>query len=146
MKFTAAVARGLRESAAIAIAVAALVMLVALATYSRSAPSFSYSSDSAEVHNRIGPVGAWFADVLFFLFGRPAFLFPVMLGAWCWTLFRNRKNEERPSRANTAVRVAGFALVLAASCGLNALHWGPGNLPAGARGGVGKPVRGGLAG
>ena len=145
MKFTAAVARGLRESAAIAIAVVALVMLVALATYSPSDSAFSLASDSTAVHNRIGPVGAWFADVLFFLFGRPAFLFPVMLGAWCWNLFRNRKSEERSSRANTAVRVAGFALVLAASCGLTALHWDPGSLPQGAGGVVGKLVGEGLA-
>src|SRR4029078_12030331 len=100
---------------------------------------------SPAVHERRGPVGCWFADVLFFLFGRPAFLFPVMLGAWCWNLFRNRKSEERSSRANTAVRVAGIALVLAASCGLTALHWDPGSLPQGAGGVVGKLVGEGLA-
>jgi DNA segregation ATPase FtsK/SpoIIIE, S-DNA-T family len=145
MKFTAAVARGLRESAAIALAVAALVVLVALATYSPDDSAFSFAGDSAAIHNRIGPVGAWLADVLFFLFGRPAFLFPVMLGVWCWNLFRSRRNEERSSRANTAVRVAGFALVLAASCGLVALHWDPGSLPQGAGGVVGKLVGEGLA-
>jgi S-DNA-T family DNA segregation ATPase FtsK/SpoIIIE len=117
-KFTAAVTRGLRESAAIAMAVVALVMLTALVTYSPQDPAFTFAGDSTEVHNAIGPVGALFADVLFFLFGRPAFLFPVMLGAWCWNLFRSRKNEERTSRANTAVRIAGFAMVLIASCGL----------------------------
>ena len=52
MKLTAAVARGLRESAAIAIAVVALVMLVALATYSPSYSAFSLASDSTSVANR----------------------------------------------------------------------------------------------
>src|SRR5437763_16370224 len=87
-RFTSAVARGLRESAIIAIGVLALVLFVALATYSPDDPGFSFTGNSPTVHNRIGPIGAWLADVLFFLFGRPAFLFPVMLGAACWLLFR----------------------------------------------------------
>jgi S-DNA-T family DNA segregation ATPase FtsK/SpoIIIE len=145
MKFTAAVARGLRESAAIAIAVVALVVFVALATYSPDDSGFSFAGDSGAVRNRIGPVGAWFADVLFFLFGRPAFLFPVMLAVWCWNLFRNRKSEEPGSRANTAVKVAGFALVLIASCGLATLHWDAGSLRQTAGGVVGRLVGEGLA-
>ncbi|MEP7248117.1 MAG: DNA translocase FtsK 4TM domain-containing protein, partial [Gammaproteobacteria bacterium] len=146
MKFTAAVARGLRESAAIAIGVVALVVFVALATYSPEDSGFSFAGDSAAVRNRIGPVGAWFADVLFFLFGRPSFLLPVMFGVWGWNLFRHRKNpEERASRANTAVRVAGFALVLIASCGLATLHWDAGTLRNTAGGVVGKLVGEGLA-
>ena len=143
-KFTAAVARGLRESAAIAIAVAALVVLAALVTYSPDDPGFSIAAGSVDVHNRIGPVGAWFADFLFFLFGRPAFLLPVMLGVWCWSIFRNRKNEERSTRANTAVKVAGFAMVLIASCGLTTLHWSPGVLRQTAGGVVGSLVGQGL--
>jgi DNA segregation ATPase FtsK/SpoIIIE, S-DNA-T family len=136
------VARGLRESAAIAIAVLALVVLVALATYSPNDPGFSYSgTSSGDVQNSIGPVGAWFADVLFFLFGKPAFLLPVILGAWAWNIFHNRKSEERSTRANTAVKTAGFAMVLIASCGLTTLHWSPGVLRQTAGG-----VVGGLAG
>ena len=145
-KFTAAVARGLRESAAIAIAVVALVVLVALATYSPNDPGFSYSGASVgDVHNSIGPVGAWFADVLFFLFGKPAFLLPVILGAWAWNIFHNRKNEERSTRANTAVKTAGFAMVLIASCGLTTLHWSPGALRQTAGGVVGSLAGQGLA-
>jgi len=99
--------RGLRESAVIGLGVLALVLLVALATYNRDDPGFSAAGDSTVVHNRIGPIGAWFADVLFFLFGRPAFLFPVMLGASSWLLLRCGQ-AERGSRMNTVVRIAGF--------------------------------------
>jgi S-DNA-T family DNA segregation ATPase FtsK/SpoIIIE len=145
-KFTAAVARGLRESAAIAIGVLALVTLVALATYSPNDPGFSYSGATlGDVHNSIGPVGAWFADVLFFLFGKPAFLLPVILGVWAWNIFHNRKSEERSTRANTAVKTAGFAMVLIASCGLTTLHWSPGVLRQTAGGVVGSLAGQGLA-
>ena len=146
VRFTSAVARGLRESAIIAIGVLALVLLVALATYSPDDPGFSFTGNSPVVHNRIGPVGAWLADVLFFLFGRPAFLFPLMLGGACWLLFRRIKGEPgSSSRLNTAVRVGGFVLVLFASCALTTLHWDPGPLRETAGGVVGSLIGRGLA-
>ena len=74
-RITSAVARGLRESAIIALGVVALVVFTALVSYSPDDPGFSFTGNSSVVHNRIGPIGAWVADVLFFLFGRPAFLF-----------------------------------------------------------------------
>ena len=142
--FTAAVVRGLRESAIIALGVVALVTFTALATYSPDDPGFSYTGSSSVVHNRIGPIGAWLADALFFLFGRPAFLFPIMLGAACWVLFR-REKAEKTSRANSLVRIAGFVLVLMSSCGLVTLHWDPGSLRQTAGGVVGSLVGRGLA-
>jgi S-DNA-T family DNA segregation ATPase FtsK/SpoIIIE len=140
--FSQAVARGLRESAIIALGVVALVLFVALATYSPNDRGFSSTTDSVEIHNRIGPVGAWLADIFFFLFGRPAFLFPIMLGAACWVLFRRAQSDS--SRVNTAVRIGGFVLVLVASCGLVTLHWLPGNMPQTAGGVVGSSIGIGL--
>jgi S-DNA-T family DNA segregation ATPase FtsK/SpoIIIE len=143
-RFTSAVARGLRESAIIALGVVALVMFTALVSYSPDDPGFSFTGNSSVVHNRIGPIGAWLADVLFFLFGRPAFLFPVMLGAACWLLLRRDKTEQT-STLNTVVRVAGFLVVLVTSCGLVTLHWDAGSLRETAGGVVGSLVGKGLA-
>src|SRR5437773_1097322 len=142
-RFTSAVARGLRESAIIALGIVALVLFVALATYSPDDPGFSFTGTAAAIHNRIGVIGAWLADVLFFLFGRPAFLFPLVLAAACWGLQRRMKTQG-VSRANTLVRIAGFVLVLVASCGLTTLHWQPGALRQTAGGVVGSVVGGGL--
>jgi len=145
-RFTETVSRGLRESAAIALAFIALVLFTALASYSAQDPGFSFSGSGATViHNRIGPIGAWVADALFFLFGRPAFLFPIMIGVFCFSLVRNLKHPERGSRVNTAVRVGGFVLMLIASCGLVTLHWQAGALRQSAGGVVGKLVGGELA-
>jgi len=143
-RFTAAVSRGLRESAIIALAILALVLFMALVSYSPDDPGFSFTGNAAGVHNRIGVIGAWLADVLFFLFGRPAFLFPLVLAAACWGLQR-RMNAESPSRANTVVRTGGFLLLLVASCALTTLHWQPGALRQSAGGVVGSVVGGGLA-
>jgi S-DNA-T family DNA segregation ATPase FtsK/SpoIIIE len=137
--------RGLRESAALLLAVLGLVLLVALATYSAQDPGFSFTGGSGRVRNNIGPIGAYVADGLFFLFGRPAYLFPAMLGVACWLLFRQGRGGEVQSRANAALRVAGFVLTLLASCGLATLHWTPGELQQTAGGVVGSLVGGGLA-
>jgi S-DNA-T family DNA segregation ATPase FtsK/SpoIIIE len=138
------VSRGLRESAVIVLGIVALVLLMALATYSPDDPGFSFTGSAAPVHNRIGVVGAWLADVLFFLFGRPAFLFPLMLALAAWGLQR-RIQSEASSRANTLVRIAGFLLVLVASCALTTLHWQPGSLRQSAGGVVGTLFGNGLA-
>src|SRR6202040_108892 len=142
-RFTSAVTRGLRESAIIALGIVALVLSMALLTYSPDDPGFSFTGNSAPVHNRIGLIGAWLADVLFFLFGRPAFLFPLVLGATCVGL-QQRLKSEPTSRANTLVRIAGFVLVLIASCALTTLHWQPGELRQTAGGVVGRVVGEGL--
>jgi DNA segregation ATPase FtsK/SpoIIIE, S-DNA-T family len=143
-RFTSAVSRGLRESAIIALGIVALVLLMALASYSPDDPGFSFTGSAALVHNRIGLIGAWLADVLFFLFGRPAFLFPIMLALACFGMQR-RIRAEVSSRANTVVRIAGFVLVLVASCALTTLHWQPGTLRQSAGGVVGSLVGNGLA-
>ena len=143
-RFSSAVSRGLRESAVIALAIVALVLLLALASYSPEDPGFSFTGGLAPVHNRIGVIGAWLADVLFFLFGRPAFLFPLMLALACVALQR-RLRAESPSRANTLVRFAGFLLVLISSCALTTLHWQPGSLRQSAGGVVGALIGNGLA-
>ncbi|MBV8909951.1 MAG: DNA translocase FtsK 4TM domain-containing protein, partial [Gammaproteobacteria bacterium] len=143
-RFTAAVSRGLRESAIIALAIVAVVLLLALTTYSPEDPGFSYIGTAAVIHNRIGVIGAWLADVLFFLFGRPAFLFPLVLAAASWGLQR-RLRAESSSRANSLVRICGFVLVLVSSCALPTLHWQPGALRQTAGGVVGSMIGGGLA-
>ncbi|HTB69087.1 MAG TPA: DNA translocase FtsK 4TM domain-containing protein [Steroidobacteraceae bacterium] len=143
-RFSAAVSRGLRESAVIVLAVVGLVLLVALGTYNTNDPGWSKVTDATTIHNRIGPIGAWFADLLFYIFGRPAFLFPVMIGLVTWTLFRSGRKTEAPSRANTAVRIVGFVLLLVASCGLATLHWSDAGMPHTAGGAIGDTVGKGL--
>ncbi|MGC4028053.1 MAG: DNA translocase FtsK 4TM domain-containing protein [Steroidobacteraceae bacterium] len=145
-RFTHAVAKAARESAAIGLAVLALVLLVALASFDARDPGFSYSGSGESVHNCIGWLGAWVADLLYFLFGRPAFLFPVLLGAAAWLLLRRAQALKPVTRANAAVRTGGLLLLLAASCGLATLHWDHGALRQSAGGVLGLLVGGGIAG
>ncbi|MET0281343.1 MAG: DNA translocase FtsK 4TM domain-containing protein [Steroidobacteraceae bacterium] len=145
-RLTQAVVKAVRESFAIGLAVIAIVLLVALVSYAPGDPGWSYSGDGDPVRNLIGPFGALLSDVLLFLFGRPAFLLPLMLLVAAWLVFRNRMEQLQPaSRINAAVRVGGFLLLLMASCGLATLHWHPGSLRESAGGVLGQLVGGGLA-
>ncbi|MGA8705388.1 MAG: DNA translocase FtsK 4TM domain-containing protein [Steroidobacteraceae bacterium] len=145
MRLSAAVSRGLRESSAIALAGLALVVLVALLSFNPHDPGFSFTGEGGPVHNRIGPVGAWFADALYFLFGRPAYLLPAILAASAWQVTRAHSSGAPGSHLNLALRAAGFVTLLVASCALAALHWSPGTLPQGAGGVVGSAAGGALA-
>ena len=127
-RLTAAVSRSLREGALWVFGALALVLLIALASYDRGDPSFSFTGEPGRVSNWIGPAGAWIADVFLLLFGAPAFLFPVMLAFAGWLLFRPPEGE-RPSRATLGFRLLGFALTLATSAGIATLHFTGASLP-----------------
>jgi len=140
----ASVARGLRESALWILGALGLILLVALATYDRADPAFSSTGQPGPVTNLIGPVGAWLSDLFFVLFGAPAFLFPIMLGFAGFSLYRERRSKEPIDRRATALRVGGFVLALASSCGLATLHFQDGSLPNTAGGLLGSLVGLGL--
>jgi DNA segregation ATPase FtsK/SpoIIIE, S-DNA-T family len=139
------VVRALRESALLLFGVLALILLTALATYDPHDPGFSFTGEPGRVSNAIGPVGAWFADVLLFLFGRAAFLFPVMLALAGWVIYRAHTSPDIKSRSTLTFRGIGFVLTLAMSCGLATLHWSGNGLPSSAGGVLGSLVGNGLA-
>ncbi len=144
-RFSAAVARGLREGAAISLGVIALVVVVALLSFDPRDPGFSSTGVGDVIHNRVGSTGAFVADLLYFLFGRPAYLLPLALVVTAVRLGRARAPAEASSRTNFAVRGLGLAVLVMSSCSLTALHWNPGVLPAGAGGVVGTAVGTGLS-
>jgi S-DNA-T family DNA segregation ATPase FtsK/SpoIIIE len=140
VKLSAAVARSLREGTLFVLCALALLLLLALLTYHSHDPGFSDTGEPGPVSNWIGPVGAWLAGFFLFLFGRPAYLFPVMLAYAGWLVHRERALPESRSRLNTLLRVAGFVLTLFTSCGLATLHWDGSALPNTAGGVLGELV------
>jgi len=73
----------------------ALMLLIALATYNPQDPApFFKAGASGPARNFIGPVGAFFAELLIpQLFGMAAVLLPVVLGVAGWKLFWCRPIE-----------------------------------------------------
>ena len=131
-------ARSLREGTLWILGALALLLLLSLLSYHAHDPAFSDTGEPGAVGNWIGPVGAWLAGFFLFLFGRPAYLFPVMLAYAGWLVHREHTLPDRSSRMNTLLRASGFVLTLVTSCGLATLHWSGASLPNSAGGVLGE--------
>ncbi|UIF86892.1 DNA translocase FtsK [Cupriavidus sp. UYPR2.512] len=108
-----------------------LGFLCVLASYSKTDPGWSHANQVADIHNLGGRVGAWVADVLFFIFGFSAYWLAVLLVRRCWRGWRTL-TAELPERADHAlhrqgvtVSWIGFGLTLFSSMGLEAIRMYP---------------------
>ncbi len=142
---SAAVARSLREGTLWILGAIALILFLALITYHARDPGFADTGEPGAVANWIGPVGAWASGFFFFLFGRPAYLFPVMLAYAGWLVHKDQGLGDARSRINTVLRASGFVLTVLTSCGLATLHWDGSELPHTAGGVLGDLVGTGCA-
>jgi S-DNA-T family DNA segregation ATPase FtsK/SpoIIIE len=125
-KLSTVVVRALREGTLLVFGAVALVLLLALLSFhTQDRGPFDTGAGGADVGNWIGPAGAWVANLFVNLFGRPAFLFPFMLGYAGWLVHKEKFMPDPRMRINTALRAAGFMLTLATSCGLATLNWAP---------------------
>jgi len=117
--------RALREGALWVFGTLALILWFALFTYDPSDPGFSQVTSGSEIKNGIGRVGALLADLLFNAFGRPAYLFTLMVAYIGWMLYREQKTQIELTKMDFALRFAGFLATLVASCALSTLHFSP---------------------
>lgn len=69
----------IREIGLVGLAAAAVYALLAIVSYSPMDPSFSFSGNGSEVQNLVGKSGAWFADIILYLFGIMAYVIPIAL-------------------------------------------------------------------
>ena len=125
LRLSTQVNRALREGALYVFGALAFILWFALFTYNPADPGFSQATTSAEVQNGVGRIGALLADLLFNFFGRPAYLFTVMVVYLGWMLYREQKTKIELTRLDFALRLSGFAATLVTSCALATLHFSP---------------------
>ncbi|PDH39875.1 MAG: cell division protein FtsK [OM182 bacterium MED-G24] len=97
-------------------------LFLALVSFDPSDPGWTYSGHGTHVNNLVGQSGAWLSDVLFFVFGFTAFIFPLMLTIQCVRLFR----EQQPPAFDWVLigsRALGLVLTIGAGAGLASLHF-----------------------
>ena len=138
--------RALRDATFWIAFVVALMFLLALASYTPNDAGFSSTGTDSVTGNWIGRFGAWIADLFLLIFGRPAYLFPVMIGLAGWFVYRSTKTPDARRRATFLWQLAGFVVTVVSSCGLAALHWSALSYPSGAGGVLGGLIGTGLAG
>jgi len=116
------VAKLVREAWWLVSAAVVCYLALILATYAKGDPGWSFSGTGESLGNRGGIVGAWFADLLLYLFG---------VSAWWWVLgglvlliagYRRVVRPEREFEHPLALGLFGFALVLLASAALEAIR------------------------
>ena len=137
---SAQVSRALREGALVVFGVLAIILWYALFTYDATDPGFSQVTGSTDVNNGVGRVGAHAADLLFNFFGRPAYLFTVMVVYLGWMLYREQKTQQILTRMDYTLRISGFVATLITSCALATLHFSRAGFSETAGGIVGKVV------
>ncbi|HEX4798544.1 MAG TPA: DNA translocase FtsK 4TM domain-containing protein [Burkholderiales bacterium] len=116
------VAALLRESRLFVLVAAALYLSLVLTTFNRADPGWSHSVAAGEIRNLGGRVGAWIADMLLYLFGVSAWWWVALLVfAAIWT-FRRLEGGLAGDRRSFAIALTGFAVLLLASSGVEALR------------------------
>ncbi len=140
-------AQGLKEAALWVLLAIALLLFACLVTYSPIDSSPFYSGTGGPVHNAIGPVGAWLSAGLYFLFGYPAFLFPILLAWSGWMIFRSRKSTNPINKWHLGMRIGGLVLALLTASGMTSINWhvSQGTLPVDAGGVLGDFIGKGFA-
>ena len=85
----------------------ALLLLLSLASYSPTDASFNVasnvSSGSSAVHNLVGTIGSYTADLMYQFFGAASFLFPLLLAGLGWRWFRSRSIDSPRAKCVGAV-------------------------------------------
>ena len=136
----------MREGALYVFGALALILWFALFTYDAADPGLFQTTTSDAVSNGVGRVGAWVADLLFTGFGRPAYLFTVMVFFFGWMLYREQKTQIELTKLDFGLRFAGFVATLATSCALSTLHFSPLGFNGTAGGIIGQALGGWLEG
>lgn len=137
--------RTLREGALWVFGALALILWYALFTYDAADPGFSQAASSGSIQNGVGRFGALVADLLFNFFGRPAYLFVVMVFYLGWMIYREQRTRELLTRADFGWRFGGFIATLVTSCALATLHFSSLGFRETAGGIIGQIVGNGMA-
>ena len=139
-RLSSQVHRSLREGALYVFGALALILWYALFTYDPADPGFSHATSDATVRNGVGRFGAYVADLLFSFFGRPAYLFTLMVFYVGWMFYREQKTQIELTKLDFGLRFGGFLATLLTSCALAALHFSPVGFTNSAGGIIGQAI------
>ncbi|MBD3669956.1 MAG: DNA translocase FtsK 4TM domain-containing protein, partial [Gammaproteobacteria bacterium] len=137
--------RGLKEGTLVVLAGLAVYLLISLVTYDTFDPAWSRSVTGRPVENLGGVVGAWFADIVLYLFGYMAYLIPILVAYSGWIAYRGIEHSIDIDKRYLSFRTVGFLLTLVGGTGLADIHFAviKGTLPGDAGGVLGELIGGG---
>lgn len=101
----------------------AFFLLLSLAYFHPSDPGWSQAGMQIEVQNLMGPVGAYFADILLFTFGVTAYIVPFALAFIGWFVFLHVKNVAELDYLTIALRLVGIVLLVFGFTGIASINF-----------------------
>src|SRR5690625_3759377 len=121
--------RRISEALFLLIAVAAIYLLLCLASHHPSDPGWSRSAGRGPIHHLSGACGAWLAVLFVQVFGYLAYSAPLLIGfAGFWVL---RERAEPAGLSEWTMRTVGLLLAVLTGCMLLSMQPGPGSHPGG---------------
>ncbi|WP_226661366.1 DNA translocase FtsK [Microbulbifer aggregans] len=121
------IARIAREGSLIALLAGTLLAGISLLSYDAGDPGWSHTGSGGDIHNAIGPTGAWLADVSLSLLGWMAYLFPILIGWRALRMLRDR--NARFHGPLFALRLAGLVVLLLAGAAIATLCFAESQAP-----------------
>ncbi|MCY4358079.1 MAG: DNA translocase FtsK 4TM domain-containing protein [Gammaproteobacteria bacterium] len=121
---TSVIRRLIKEGNLIACLLLALFLLIALLSYSPNDPGYLTTGTGTGINNAVGTYGALLADVLLYIFGYLAYIFPVLLAVKALSSFRALEVEDGVfSWPLLILKSGGFMLLVLSASGLATLHF-----------------------
>jgi S-DNA-T family DNA segregation ATPase FtsK/SpoIIIE len=100
----------------------AFFILLAMASFHPADPGWSQAGLQSDVNNWVGPIGAWFADILFFTLGSFAYTLPFCCAFLGWFLFQQTKTLLEIDYLTIGLRLIGVILLVLGATGLLSLN------------------------
>lgn len=100
----------------------AFFLLLAMASFHPADPSWSQAGLQNDVNNWVGPIGAWFADILFFTLGSFAYCLPFCCAFLGWFLFQQTKTLFEIDYLTIGLRLIGAILLVLGVTGLLSMN------------------------
>jgi S-DNA-T family DNA segregation ATPase FtsK/SpoIIIE len=112
--------RGYREIALLVFSSFALFFLLALLTFDSEDPGWSHSSSYQSLHNACGMLGAWLADFILNFLGLTAYLLPVMIFWFGYSVYRADRQQNHIWLF--VIRWSGFMATIISASAIFFLH------------------------
>jgi S-DNA-T family DNA segregation ATPase FtsK/SpoIIIE len=126
----------LKEGALIALGAMCLYLLMALLTYNVADPAWDNSVQVERIINAGGSIGAWLSSALFGALGYFAYIFPLLLAAKTWQVFRTRNQPWHWNGWLFSWHSIGLVFLILSGAVLAHIHFDPGAGMQGSGGGM----------
>ena len=117
------VAKLLREAWWLLAVGIALYLVMILGSYSPADPGWSRTASQDTIDNAGGPFGAWFADLLLYLFGHSAYWWVLLSLFLVWWGYRRIGEPEGEHHHGLGITLTGFLVTLTSSSAIESLRF-----------------------